>query len=570
MIQDEITICFMDGEKRQCSKKYDDIMEELKKKEDQTWFLIEEQLKVLIKDDTTLKYSSQLISVGPSDIISMYRSHLKVKELETKNSQLEDEIINLQDAKSELLHYGKVIPQKYIKEGLLDQELEKQRKEIAKLNKCVQELENQLKSQEEAEQKRISDFKNKYQQLTNQESTYTQQISSLEQEKFQFSEKIDQLLQEKKQFSQKIDQLEQEKEQQTVQIAQLKSQSQPFQKEYQIGTEQSLEIQCSSIRIQNQGSKQSPTSINPQTVQHLNNIYSDERKQSESYIYLYNQNKFLESLLEKVCDENRELRKIFDPNKTILFQRQSKIYQIKLDVQQFSQSIKEKKFYFRKNCLFKDNEYLIELMQNKLDTEIKINIDDQCLKIKNVYHICQKKYQALDIILNMLIAEIYAQLFVRDLQEANKTNSQNQLSQLWNFKIPRLFLAKDNSGQYSIFQECFENDSKDFKPFQSTQIEDQYISSFFKYFYLATNKNFAITECQLLVLENNIQRRLNEVVIQSIVIHSKYKNLFSQLDKGKEKIIDFERILSQNPPGAIQQYWSEQLQILAEKVWYDH
>ncbi|CAD8077366.1 unnamed protein product [Paramecium primaurelia] len=437
------------------------------------------------------------------------------------------------------------------------------RKQIQRKNaKIMKWKQKSLKGQIETYKNLLKESEAKREQIENENQQKLRMLKD-------YKSNNQQLIDQNSQQSVQINQLKSEKEQYTARIASLESLSQALKFEYQFRTQQYLQFQSSSIRIENLRSQQPQSSITPQTVEDLQNFYSDEQKQRRE-INFYYQIRYLESIIQKVSDDKTEEQKMncrLETTQAIIFSEWLNIYQILLDEDQFSKSIKEKNFYFRKNCLIKNKVSQIQQRQLNQDTEIVITIDNQRLTIRNVHETCNAEYQALDIILNMLLTEGYAKLFERDHQQIN---SENQLREQWSIKIPRQFLIQDDIGNYHIYQEQFGNDiDQDFSPFRTADIVDQFISSFYQYFYFATNKNLALTECKILVQLNKFLKRLNEVIITRIVINSKYQKVFSKLDKGEDKIKNFERERSENPRGATQQFWSPKMYEKAEQVWYD-
>ncbi|CAD8172627.1 unnamed protein product [Paramecium octaurelia] len=232
------------------------------------------------------------------------------------------------------------------------------------------------------------------------------------------------------------------------------------------------------------------------------------------------------------------------------------IFQITFKEQEFFKCIKEKNFFFRKNCILKERWYYTQSVNQQY---ISIIANGQQINIQKTFTLSKIANQAIDTILNLLIVQGYFTLFQRDLQY----NNIQLFQQNWNLKIPKQFLVKDQMGNYYVYQECLKINSKSFVPFQITSPIEQYISSFFNYFYLATNKNLALSDC--VYGESNDNK---EIIIFTIIIHSNYKYGLSVFDLGKTKIKDFEKIFEVSK-GKTQQFWSNELENRAKKVWYD-
>ncbi|CAK69470.1 unnamed protein product (macronuclear) [Paramecium tetraurelia] len=445
------------------------------------------------------------------------------------NSDLEQRLENLKDG---MKHY------QLLSEGLKNE---------------LEGLKNDLKRSKE-----LTDHQSI--QLTHVQKELTQSQQSREKLQNQLSqskEQINHLSIESQQLQHELSESKEIVNNQKIEIQQLQNQLVELKEQINYQNNSSDEQKRQSQKLQ-------------QTACELHKFCTDEEEQEDKQI-LENQIKFLDSTITKFLDQNKLIKDIslqIDRSQTFQKSIGLEIYQVTLKEQEFLKCINEKNFFFRQNCIYKKKCHYAQSINEK---QMSIIAHGQQINIQKVFAHPMSNHEAIDTILNLLIVQGYFNLFQRD----HLQNNMQQFQQIWNLKFPKQFLVKDQMDNYSVYQECLQTDIKIFIPFQNISPMDQYISSFFRYFYFATNKNFAISECQygeqtnknFGLIECQYGEKI-EIIILSIIIHSNYEKGFSLLDQGRSKIEEFEKMLKAQE-GINQRYWSDQLQNQAKKVWYE-
>ncbi|CAD8172561.1 unnamed protein product [Paramecium octaurelia] len=508
---------------------FDTLDKELEKKYKGKCFLLDYVSEALI----TPKNIGQFQKFTLFEISQIKLLQQQVQNLKEELKQLtDDQLIQKAISEKTYTNAGKTILGKQDEQEGLKEKIRMLEQE----NKKLQSLGNQLKAKEQ----KIQDLSTQSLQFSNQISNLQSQNSKLSYENSQLiaskSEQQGKNLQcsdfqcQENELRTQLDLALQELKTSKLQINQYQEESKYFQTEFKKSKEKidHLTIELLQLKKQINDQKQSPDDQNKvsqklqQTVYDLENFYHDEDKQMQEK----NQIKFLDSIIKKQSEEIKKTREILlktDGSLTIYQSNYFEILQIILNEHQFQKCIKEKNFFFRQNCIQK----------TKFHHSQRIPEEEMSLFVNG------------------------KQISKKDLQQ----NSTQQLKQNWNLKIPKQFLVKDQSDNYYVYKECLEINNKIFKPFQITSPIEQYISSFFKYFYLATSKNLALTECEYGESKDN-----SEIIISSIIIHSKYEKGFSCFDKGR--VEEFEEMLNVHDK-TNQRYWSDELEQLAKKVWND-